>query len=59
MPQCLKCPNQFKFSYNENSYNEAEYDSAGNLMDVVYKEFYDLENIKCMVCGSKDVEGKL
>jgi hypothetical protein len=59
MPQCLDCDNQFKFSYSENSYNEAEYDAAGNLVDVVYKEYYDLENIKCMQCGSSDIDGKL
>jgi hypothetical protein len=59
MPQCQNCPNQFKFSYTENSYNEAEYDAAGNLMDVSYKEYYEIENVKCMECGSSNIEGKV
>jgi hypothetical protein len=59
MPACLNCNNTFKFSYTENSYNEAEYNSDGTLADVVYKEYYDVEDVKCMVCGSRDIEGKV
>jgi hypothetical protein len=43
----------------ENSYNEAEYDANGELTDVVYKEYHDVEEAKCMVCGSSDIEGTL
>ena len=59
MPSCLDCDNTLKFSYTENSYNEAEYNADGTLQDVVYKEYYDVEDVKCMVCGSRDVEGKV
>jgi len=59
MPRCLDCINIFKFSYQENSYNEAEYDLGGNLVDVVYKDYYPLTDIKCMECGSSRVEGEL
>jgi hypothetical protein len=43
----------------ENSYNEAEYKANGELLDVVYKEYHDVENAKCMECGSSNIEGKL
>ena len=59
MPKCLNCDNSFKFSYMENSYNEAEYDANGELADVVYKEYHDVEEAKCMVCGSTEIEGTL
>lgn len=59
MPKCLDCPNTFQFSYTENSYNEAEYNAEGELADVVYKEYYKVENAKCMVCGSSNIEGEL
>jgi hypothetical protein len=59
MPTCLDCDNTFKFSYTENSYNEAEYAADGTLQDVVYKEYYDVTDCKCMVCGSSNIEGKV
>jgi hypothetical protein len=43
----------------ENSYNEAEYDEAGELMDVFYKEFHDVEEGACKECYSTNIEGKL
>ena len=59
MPKCLDCVNTFKFSYMEASYNEAEYDNNGELTDVIYKEYNDITDAKCMVCGSINIEGKL
>ena len=59
MPKCLDCDNSFKFSYMENSYNEAEYNANGELADVPYKEYHDITDSKCMVCGSTNIEGKL
>ena len=41
MPKCLDCNNTVRFSYREDSYNEATYNAAGDLEDVVYKEFMD------------------
>jgi hypothetical protein len=43
----------------ENSYNEAEYDESGELVDVFYKEFHELEEVACKECYSSDVQGKL
>jgi hypothetical protein len=42
----------------ENSYNEAEYDEAGELIDVFYKEYHELEEVTCKECYSSDVQGK-
>jgi hypothetical protein len=58
MPKCLECDNTSKFSYTENSYNEAEYNQNG-LVDVVYKDYYPISDAKCMVCGSGHIEGDL
>ena len=58
MPKCMECYNTTKFSYMENSYNEAEYNEAGELVDVVYKEFHDVTESTCMVCNSTDVKGE-
>ena len=54
----MECYNTTKFSYMENSYNEAEYNEAGELVDVVYKEFHDVTESTCMVCNSTDVKGE-
>jgi len=43
----------------ENSYNEAEYDSNGELADVSYKEYHEVTEGTCMVCGSTEIEGEL
>jgi len=43
----------------ENSYNEAEYDESGELEDVFYKEFHDVEEGTCKECDSINIEGKL
>jgi hypothetical protein len=43
----------------ENSYNEAEYDEAGERMDVFYKEFHEVEEATCKECDSSDIVGKL
>lgn len=59
MPKCLNCDNTVKFSYTENSYNEAIYDEDGNLADVLYKEYHDVQEGTCMECGSNDIEGQL
>ena len=59
MPKCLNCGNTSKFTYMENSYNEAEYDEAGELMDVFYKEFHEVEEGTCKECYSTDIVGKL
>lgn len=57
MAKCLDCGNTKMFTYMENSYNEAEYDEAGELLDVIYKEFHELEEQTCKECDSKNVEG--
>lgn len=59
MPKCLDCNNTRRFSYMENSYNEAIYDKNGELEDVLYKEFHDTEEGKCMECESTNIEGEL
>jgi predicted nucleic-acid-binding Zn-ribbon protein len=59
MPKCLDCGNIKKFSYSENSYNEATYDDQGDLLDVEYKQYYDITDGKCMECESDHIEGKL
>jgi hypothetical protein len=59
MPKCLDCNNVTKFSFLENSYNEATYTAAGELEDVGYKEYYDPIDPKCMECQSTRVEGKV
>lgn len=59
MPKCLQCDNTFKFSYTENSYNEAEYEADGTLIDVIFKDYYPISDQKCMVCGSTSIEGDL
>ena len=59
MPKCLDCDNTVRFSYMENSYNEATYSAAGDLVDVDYKEHYDPADPKCMECQSTRVEGTL
>lgn len=43
----------------ENSYNEAEYNEAGELVDVYYKEFHDPKDPECKECYSVNIEGKL
>lgn len=59
MPKCLDCNNTVRFSYREDSYNEAEYDSEGNLVDVIHKEFMDVSMGQCLECQSENIEGKL
>ena len=59
MPKCLDCGNTVKFTYMENSYNEAEYDQAGELVDVTHKEYHDVEEGTCKECESTNIEGKL
>ena len=59
MPKCLDCGNTTRFTYMENSYNEAEYDEQGELEDVFYKEFHDVEEGTCKECDSTNIEGKL
>ena len=59
MPKCLDCGNTRRFTYMENSYNEAEYDDQGELEDVFYKEFHDVEEGACKECYSTNIEGKL
>ena len=59
MPKCLDCGNTSKFSYQENSYNEAEYNEAGDLLDVFYKDYYAVTDAKCMSCESPNIEGDL
>jgi len=59
MPKCLDCNNTTTFTYMENSYNEAIYDSEGDLADVVYKEYHDVEEGTCKECQSTNIEGKL
>jgi hypothetical protein len=59
MPKCLDCGNTRRFTYMENSYNEAEYDEQGELEDVFYKEFHDVEEGKCKECDSSNIEGAL
>jgi hypothetical protein len=43
----------------ENSYNEAVYDSVGDLEDVTYKEYHDVAEGTCKECNSTNIEGKL
>jgi hypothetical protein len=43
----------------ENSYNEAIYDSEGDLQDVTYKEYHDITEGTCKECQSTNIEGKL
>ena len=57
MPACLDCNNITNFSYDENSYNVAVYNSSGELEDVTYKEYFDVTNGKCMECESTNVKG--
>jgi len=59
MPKCLDCGNTRRFTYMENSYNEAEYDEQGELEDVFYKEFHEPEEATCKECYSTNVEGKV
>lgn len=59
MPRCLDCDNTLRFSYMENSYNEAEYDESGELVDVTYKEYHSVEEGKCLSCESSNIEGDL
>jgi hypothetical protein len=59
MPKCLDCNNTTTFTYMENSYNEAIYDSEGDLHDVTYKEYHDITEGTCKECQSTNIEGKL
>ncbi len=59
MPKCLDCSNIKFFTYEENSYNEAEYDDNGELLDVSYKEYEKPINGKCKLCDSSNVQGDL
>ena len=59
MPKCLDSGNTKRFTYMENSYNEAEYNEAGELVDVYYKEFHDPKDPECKECYSVNIEGKL
>jgi RNase P subunit RPR2 len=59
MPKCLDCNNIVRFSYREDSYNEAEYNAAGDLVDVVHKEYMDVVMGQCLECHSENIEGKL
>ena len=59
MPKCLDCNNIVRFSYREDSYNEAEYNAAGDLVDVVHKEYMDVTMGQCLECHSENIEGKL
>jgi hypothetical protein len=59
MPKCLDCNNTRSFSFREDSYNEAYYDSEGNLEEVVYKDFDNVRNGICLSCQSTNIEGDL
>jgi hypothetical protein len=59
MPKCLDCDNTTTFTYMENSYNEAVYDSVGDLEDVTYKEYHEVTEGTCKECQSTNIEGKL
>ena len=59
MPKCLDCDNTTTFTYVESSYNEAVYDSVGDLADVTYKEYSDVTEGTCKECSSTNIEGKL
>lgn len=59
MPKCLDCSNTERFSYMEDSYNEAVYDSEGEMIDNVYKEYHKVREGKCMECESTNIEGEL
>ena len=59
MPKCLDCGNIKTFSYREDSYNEAIYDEAGDLVDVTYKVYSDVAFGMCMECKSENIEGEL
>jgi len=59
MPKCLDCNNTTTFTYMEDSYNEAIYDSEGDLQDVTYKEYTEVREGKCKDCNSTNIEGKL
>jgi hypothetical protein len=43
----------------ENSYNEAIYDSEGDLQDVTYKEYHNITEGTCKECQSTNIEGAL
>jgi hypothetical protein len=43
----------------EDSYNEAVYDSEGDLQDVIYKEYTEIREGTCKDCNSTNIEGKL
>ena len=59
MPKCLDCDNTTTFTYVESSYNEAVYDSVGDLEDVTYKEYSDVTEGTCKECNYTNIEGKL
>ena len=43
----------------ESSYNEAIYDSEGDLEDVTYKEYHSITEGTCKECQSTNIEGAL
>ena len=59
MPKCLDCNNTTTFTYDESSYNEAIYDSEGDLEDVTYKEYHSITEGTCKECQSTNIEGAL
>ena len=59
MPKCLDCGNTRRVTYMENRYNQSEYYYKGELEDVFYKEFHDVEEGTCKECYSTNIEGKL
>lgn len=59
MPKCLDCGNTVRFAYEENSYNEAEYNEAGDLVDVIHKDYFAPINGQCLECDSSHIEGDL
>ena len=59
MPKCLDCGNIKLFTYCENSYNEAEYDESGEMIDVIYKEYHEPVEATCKECYSTNIEGKI
>ncbi len=59
MPKCLDCNNITRFTYMEDSYNDAIYTPEGELDDVLYKEYAEVREGKCKDCDSTNIEGVL
>jgi hypothetical protein len=59
MPKCLDCNNTRTFTFWEDTYNEATYDSEGDLEDVTYKDFANVRDGACYECKSTNIEGQV